>query len=43
MSEWFKEHAWKVCICQKCIEGSNPSSSAKKRLANFVYKAFFML
>lgn len=25
MSEWLKEHAWKVCIrTQKCIKGSNP-------------------
>ncbi len=30
MSEWSKEHAWKVCIRQKCIEGSNPSFSAKR-------------
>ncbi len=29
MSEWFKEHAWKVCIRQKCIRGSNPRLSAK--------------
>ncbi len=29
VSEWSKEHAWKVCICQKCIEGSNPSLSAE--------------
>ena len=28
VSEWSKEHAWKVCIRQKCIEGSNPSLSA---------------
>ncbi len=28
LSEWFKEHAWKVCIPQKGIEGSNPSLSA---------------
>ncbi len=27
MSEWLKEHAWKVCIRQR-IEGSNPSLSA---------------
>ena len=26
MSEWLKEHAWKVCI-RKRIEGSNPSLS----------------
>jgi hypothetical protein len=30
LSERFKEHAWKVCIPQKGIEGSNPSLSAKK-------------
>ena len=28
MSEWLKEHAWKVCIPLKGIEGSNPSVSA---------------
>ena len=28
VSEWLKEHAWKVCIRQKCIEGSNPFPSA---------------
>ena len=28
MSEWSKEHAWKVCI-PKGIEGSNPSLSAR--------------
>ena len=27
VSEWLKEHAWKVCIRQR-IEGSNPSLSA---------------
>ena len=27
MSEWSKEHAWKVCI-RKRIEGSNPSLTA---------------
>ena len=30
MSEWFKEHAWKVCIRQNCIRGSNPRLSAIK-------------
>ncbi len=30
MSEWFKEHAWKVCILQKGIVGSNPTLSAKQ-------------
>ena len=29
VSEWSKEHAWKVCILQKGIEGSNPSLSAE--------------
>ena len=29
MAEWSKAHAWKVCIRQKCIEGSNPFLSAK--------------
>lgn len=28
MSEWPKEHAWKVCISQG-IEGSTPSLTAK--------------
>jgi hypothetical protein len=28
MSEWFKEHAWKVCIPPKGIQGSNPCLSA---------------
>ena len=27
LSEWLKEHAWKVCIRQR-IEGSNPSLTA---------------
>ena len=27
VSEWLKEHAWKVCI-PKGIEGSNPSLTA---------------
>ena len=29
VSEWLKEHAWKVCIGQKPIGGSNPPLSAK--------------
>jgi hypothetical protein len=29
LSEWLKEHAWKVCIPLKGIEGSNPSLSAR--------------
>ena len=38
MSEWPKEHAWKVCI-RKRIEGSNPSLSANKQTAD---KAVFL-
>ena len=30
MSEWFKEHAWKVCVLQKGTAGSNPALSAEK-------------
>ena len=29
VAEWSKAHAWKVCIPQKGIEGSNPFLSAK--------------
>lgn len=31
MSEWSKEHAWKVCIPLKGIQGSNPCLSAFAR------------
>ena len=30
MLEWLKRHAWKACIRQKRIGGSNPPLSAKK-------------
>src|SRR5690606_16944968 len=30
VSEWLKEHAWKVCI-RKRIEGSNPSLTATNK------------
>ncbi len=37
MSEWTKEHAWKVCIRQKRIVGSNPTLSATFLLTiNFI-------
>ncbi len=40
MSEWLKEHAWKVCILQKGIQGSNPCLSAfQKKTA---YGGFFL-
>ena len=29
MLEWLKRHAWKACIRQKCIAGSNPALSAR--------------
>ncbi len=39
MSEWLKEHAWKVCIRQR-IEGSNPSLTATKvNFKNSAYRA----
>ena len=30
MLEWLKRHAWKACIRQKRIPGSNPGLSAKE-------------
>ena len=30
VSEWLKEHAWKVCIGLKLIAGSNPALSTKE-------------
>ena len=35
MLEWLKRHAWKACIRQKRIGGSNPPYSAKKPLQVF--------
>ena len=32
MLEWLKRHAWKACIRQKRIGGSNPPYYAKKPL-----------
>ena len=31
MSEWSKEHAWKVCVLQKGTVGSNPTLSADNK------------
>ena len=31
MLEWLKRHAWKACIRQKRISGSNPDLSAKQK------------
>ena len=30
--EWLKRHAWKACIRQKRIRGSNPLLSANERI-----------
>jgi hypothetical protein len=35
VSEWSKEHAWKVCMGQKLIVGSNPILSALLRKPRF--------
>ncbi len=34
VSEWSKEHAWKVCILQKGIVSSNLTVSARKKRCN---------
>ena len=38
MSEWFKEHAWKVCVLQKGTAGSNPALSARKEKILLILK-----
>jgi hypothetical protein len=43
MSEWFKEHAWKVCIRQNCIRGSNPRLSATKKIPDSASRRGFFL
>jgi hypothetical protein len=35
VSEWLKEHAWKVCKSGKRFEGSNPFLSAKISISIF--------
>ena len=49
VAEWSKAHAWKVCIPQKGIEGSNPFLSAflqslavKKRFFFFMSGVVFV-
>ena len=37
MAEWLKAHAWKVCIPQKGIVGSNPTLSAKTYQNDWIY------
>ena len=34
--EWLKRHAWKACIRQKRIRGSNPLLSATDRCKEFI-------
>jgi hypothetical protein len=34
VSEWLKEHAWKVCVSQKGTAGSNPALSASLKEGN---------
>lgn len=40
VAEWFKAHAWKVCVRQKRIGGSNPFLSAFLQTSknNFIVK-----
>lgn len=41
MLEWLKRHAWKACIRQKRIGGSNPPLSAYLRLfSKFPFKSY---
>ncbi len=37
--EWLKRHAWKACIRQKRIRGSNPLLSAKKGILVIIYNS----
>ena len=41
MLEWLKRHAWKACIPQKGISGSNPDLSAEKWPID-IYKPLFI-
>ena len=41
MSEWSKEHAWKVCRRQKRLEGSNPSLSASIQAPRHIVGVLF--
>ena len=34
MLEWLKRHAWKACIRQNRISGSNPDLSARQDIEN---------
>lgn len=45
MLEWLKRHAWKACIRQKRIGGSNPPYSASEKVTRikFWYAFLFFL
>ncbi len=38
--EWLKRHAWKACIRQKRIGGSNPPHSANSKYISAVNQIF---
>ena len=40
MLEWLKRHAWKACMLQKGIGGSNPPLSANKYSVKGFKKSF---
>ena len=41
MLEWLKRHAWKACIRQKRIPGSNPGLSASIFRNPLIFSGFF--
>ena len=41
LAEWLKAHAWKACILQKGIGGSNPSFSALYYI--LIYKLYLVV
>ena len=43
MLEWLKRHAWKACIPQKRISGSNPDLSANNQYNTIMKKVLFAL
>ena len=40
MLEWLKRHAWKACIRQKRIPGSNPGLSAQNAFNPLILSGF---
>ena len=43
MLEWLKRHAWKACIRQKRIGGSNPPHSAPNTALTFIKVGAFFI